>query len=159
MRKQVFGRHFSRSRKAREALFKSLIKTIILHGKIETTYAKAKAIQGDIDEMVGLAKKGGVSAFREISSALSADRKMVAKLVGDATSFKERTSGFTRIVRLPARFGDAAQMARLEWTDQIEVPKVSKVPQVSKVKKVKKERKEKAELRSKKKSKGVVKKV
>lgn len=133
MRKQVFGRHFSRSRKAREALFKSLIKTIILHGKIETTYAKAKAIQGDIDEMVGLAKKGGVSASREISSALSADRKMVAKLVLDATSFKERTSGFTRIVRLPARFGDAAQMARLEWTDQVEVPKKEKVSKATPV--------------------------
>lgn len=119
MKKKVFGRHFSRSRKAREALFKSLTSAFILHGRIETTFARAKSVQGDIDEMVMWAKAGSVAAQREIASALSANRELVAKLVRDVASFKNRGSGFTKITRLPRRFGDAAEMARLEWVDEI----------------------------------------
>lgn len=138
MRKKVFGRHLSRSRKAREALFKSLVKEFILRGKMETTFAKAKSVQGDIDKMVLLARAGGVYASRQIGAFLSAHRNLVSKLVKEASSFKERSSGFTRIIRLPARRGDAAQMARIEWVDQIEVQKVAKVPKVSKASKTKK---------------------
>ena len=87
MRKKVFGRHFSRSRKAREALLKSLIRALILHGKIETSLAKAKAISGDIDGVVRLAKEGSVSALRQISAFVSADRKFVEKFVKDTASF------------------------------------------------------------------------
>ena len=143
MRKKVFGRQFSRSRKAREALFKSLIKEFVLRGRIETTYAKAKSVQGDIDKLALLARKGGVTASRQISAFLSTDRRFVAKLVKEASSFKERSSGFTRIIRLPARKGDSAQMARIEWTEAIiEVPKKEKESKVTKVPKVPKAKKE-----------------
>lgn len=120
MKKKVFGRYFSRSRKAREALFKSLIKAFILHGKMVTTLAKAKAIQGEIDKVVTLAKKDSFSKEREIAAKLSADRKLVEKFVKEVSgSFKERAGGFTRIIRLPSRKGDAAQMARVEWVVEI----------------------------------------
>ena len=137
MRKKVFGRHFSRSRKAREALLKSLIRALILHGKIETSLAKAKAISGDIDRVVRLAKDGSVSALRQISAFVSADRKFVAKFVKDTASFGKRSSGYTRLTRLPRRLGDAAEMARIEWTDQIEVPKVKKQKTEAKKKTIK----------------------
>ena len=143
MRKKVFGRHFSRSRKAREALLKSLIRALILHGKIETSLAKAKAISGDIDGVVRLAKEGSVSALRQISAFVSADRKFVAKFVKDTASFGKRSSGYTRLTRLPRRLGDAAEMARIEWVDQVEVVKVPKVSKVPKVKKQKTEMKKK----------------
>ncbi|MBI4157782.1 50S ribosomal protein L17 [Candidatus Woesebacteria bacterium] len=120
MKKKVFGRYFSRSRKAREALFKSLIKAFFLHGKMTTTLAKAKAIQGEIDKIVTLAKKEGLSKEREIAAKLSADRTQVGKITGEiATTFKERAGGFTRIIKLPVRKGDAAEMARIEWAQQI----------------------------------------
>ena len=91
MKKKVFGRYFSRSRKAREALFKSLIKAFFLHGKMTTTLAKAKAIQGEIDKIVTLAKKEGMSKEREIAAKLSADRVQVRKITNEiATTFKER---------------------------------------------------------------------
>lgn len=120
MKKKVFGRYFSRSRKAREALFKSLIKAFFLHGKINTTLAKAKAIQAEIDKTVTIAKKEGLSKQKEIAAKLSADRELVEKITKEmAASFKERTSGFTRITKLPVRKGDAAEMARIEWVEQI----------------------------------------
>lgn len=119
MRKKVFGRQLSRSRRAREALFKSLIKELILRGKIVTTFAKAKAIQADVDKIVVIVKKEGVAALRQISATLSADREQVARLVKNASTFTQRTSGFTRIVRLTPRKGDAASMARLEWTELV----------------------------------------
>lgn len=120
MKKKVFGRYFSRSRKAREALFKSLIKAFFLHGKINTTLAKAKAIQAEIDKTVTLAKKEGISKEREISSKLSADRALVKKITSEiVTSLKGRTSGYTRIIKLGVRKGDAAEMARIEWVDQV----------------------------------------
>lgn len=120
MKKKVFGRYFSRSRKAREALFKSLIKAFVLHGKITTTLAKAKAIQGEIDKLVTLAKKEGMSKEREIAAKLSADRSQVEKITKEiAIAFKQRTSGYTRIIKLPVRKGDAAEMARIEWVDEL----------------------------------------
>lgn len=130
MKKKVFGRYFSRSRKAREALFKSLMKALILHGKINTTLAKAKAIQPDVEKLVTLAKKDSTSKEREVASFLRADRALTEKLTKQIVpSFKERKGGFTRIIKLPVRKGDSAEMARIEWTDQIainEQPKFKK---------------------------------
>ncbi len=146
MKKKVFGRHFSRSRKAREALFKSLVKDFILHGKMNTTLAKAKAVQKDIDRVVTFAKRTDGSKDREIASLLSADRIFVEKFTKEiAPTFKTRNGGFTRIIKLPSRKGDAAQMARIEWVDAVvEAPKTakkeSKVPKAKKT--VKKEKRE-----------------
>lgn len=121
MRKRVFGRHLSRGRKARTALFRSQIRALVLSGKIETTKAKAKAIQGQIEKLISLAKKSSVSIRRNVLSELGNDRKTVQKLFFKiAPAFAGRNSGFTRIIPLPKRAGDAAEMARIEWTEKIE---------------------------------------
>ena len=95
-----------------------------------TTLAKAKAIQGEVDKVVTLAKKEGLSKEREIAAKLSAGRVQVEKITSEvAATFKDRAGGFTRIIRLPVRKGDAAEMARIEWVQQItvkETPKVKK---------------------------------
>ncbi len=137
MRKRVFGRHLSRGRKARTALFRSLIRALVINGKIETTDAKAKAIQAEIEKLVSLVKKGTISIKRNVLSELGNDRKTVEKLflkIGPA--FKGRNSGFTRIIPLPRRTGDAAEMARIEWTEQIK-EQPSKKKEEIKEKKVK----------------------
>ncbi len=135
MKKKVFGRKLSRSRPAREALFASLIRSMILSGKIVTTKAKAKAIQGDLEKIVTLAKKGDLSARRRVLAYLDNAKDATSALfskVGPA--FKERQSGFIRIISLPVRKGDNAKMARIEWTEAVELKSMSKSKDETKTK-------------------------
>jgi large subunit ribosomal protein L17 len=122
MNKKVFGRKLGRSRPAREALFATLIRSMILNGKIETTMAKAKAIQGDLEHMITLAKKADLSSRRRALAYLDNARTVTDLLFTQVGPFfKTRTSGFTRITSLPARHGDNAKMARIEWTEKVEL--------------------------------------
>lgn len=117
MNKKVFGRKLSRSRPAREALFASLSRALILDGKIVTTKAKAKAFQGDIEGYVNLAKKGTIAARQSVLSSLDNAKDVTDTLFQKiAKMFAQKNSGFTRIVSLPNRKGDNAQMSRIEWT-------------------------------------------
>ena len=124
MRKKVFGRQLSRSRKARRALIRSLIKALIVNGKITTTKAKVKFVQGQVDKLVTLAKKENLSARRKVLAFLGNDRKtndlFFSKVV---PVFKDRKSGFTRLTLLPRRKGDNAEMAILEWVEKYIEPK------------------------------------
>ena len=124
MKKKVFGRKLSRSRPAREALFASGMRSMILNGKIVTTRAKAKAIQPSLEKLVTFAKKGGLSRQRKILASLDNARDALEVMVKKiAPSFASRISGYTRLVSLPARRGDNARMVRIEWTEKIEEPK------------------------------------
>jgi large subunit ribosomal protein L17 len=123
----VFGRKFSRGKKGREALLRSLVRSIVTSNKIVTTHAKAKGIQAQLDKLVTLAKKGTLSARRQILAYVGNDKKTTDTLVNKIVpSFGDRTSGFTRITRLPVRLGDGAEMARLEWVEAIKEVKIEK---------------------------------
>jgi len=142
MRNKVFGRQLSRSRKGRRALIRSLIKALIANGKITTTKAKVKFIQGQVDKLVTLGKKGTVPARRDVLAFLGNDRKTTDFFfMKQIPVFKDRTSGFTRIVLLPRRRGDNAEMATLEWMDKY-VEVVKKVESDKKESKNKKSKKE-----------------
>jgi large subunit ribosomal protein L17 len=155
MRKRVFGKQLSRGRKAREALFKSLFEELILHGRIVTTKAKAKAIQGSVDKLVGLGKKNTVAARREAARVLRNKRDLIEILFKKvAPAFKQRQSGFTRMTLLSKRKGDGAQMASIEWVEKIEMvepkAKEDKAVTTKGAKKVKKETVKKPERKTKK---------
>ncbi|HTK03434.1 MAG TPA: 50S ribosomal protein L17 [Alphaproteobacteria bacterium] len=118
MNKKVFGRKLSRSRPAREALFSSLSRSMILTGKMTTTRAKAKAVVPDIEKLVTLSKKGDISSRRKALSMLDNAKDATVALFGKvATAFANRQSGFTRLTSLPRRKGDNAQQVRVEWTE------------------------------------------
>ena len=138
MNKKVFGRKLGRSRPAREALFSTLIRSMILNGKIETTMAKAKAIQGDLEHMITLTKKADLSSRRKALAYLD-NARTVSDLLFTRVGpfFKTRQSGFTRITSLPARKGDNAKMARIEWTEKVELKQINtdKKPKNTDVKK------------------------
>ena len=120
MNKKVFGRKLSRSRPAREALFASLTQALIINGKIVTTRAKAKAVIGSVEKMVTLAKVGTIASRRKVMSKLDNKREAVDALFQKVVkAFSAKTSGFVRIISLPRRVGDNAQMARMEWTEKI----------------------------------------
>jgi large subunit ribosomal protein L17 len=151
MNKKVFGRKLSRSRPSREALFASLAQSLIINGRIVTTRAKAKAVAGSVEKLVTLAKNGSIASRRKVMSRLDNGREAVDILFQKiAKAFATRNSGFIRIISLPRRLGDNAQMVRMEWTEKIEF-ETKKKPE-AKVKKTEEKPKKaaKKEVKSKK---------
>ena len=121
MRKKVFGRKLSRDRGSREALFRALSKALIVNGAINTTKAKAKAVQPSVEKMVKQALSRGISKRRLVYGFLGNDRKVTDEFFNKVlASLSNKSSGYTRIINLPRRRGDAAEMARLEWSVKIE---------------------------------------
>lgn len=114
MKHRVKGKKLGRNITHRKALFKNLIIALITHGEIKTTEAKAKSIKRLVDKLITRAKKGTVHSRRLLGSFLH-DKKAVNKLVDEiAPGFKDRTSGFTRIVKLGRRRGDDSMVANIE---------------------------------------------
>jgi len=116
MKKNVFGRKLKRDKNERKALFKSLMSSLILHERIQTTEEKAKAIKPEIEKLVTKAKKRGNVSLNIIKSSIHpvAFEKFIANV---APRFTERNGGYTRIIRLHKRLGDQAQMVLIEWTE------------------------------------------
>jgi len=88
---------------------------LVLHGKIETTEAKAKSIKPLADKMVTLGKRGDLAARRQ-AAAFLLDPAAVKKLFDEvAPRYSDRNGGYTRIIKTGVRRGDAAPMAIIEW--------------------------------------------
>ena len=122
MRHRKKGKKLARNTQQRQALFKGLLQSLIINEQIKTTEAKAKAVKRLMDKLITQAKKGSLSARRQVMAFLP-DKKAVHKLFDViAPRTKTRTSGFTRFVRLGRRRGDNTQMAKIEFVDQAVTP-------------------------------------
>jgi large subunit ribosomal protein L17 len=118
MRHRIDGRHFKRHTGARLALYRGLIKSLLLHEKIKTTEARAKEISGLAHKVITLGKDTGLHARRQIVAELGGDQQLAAKVVDVlGPRFKERPGGYTRMAALGPRNGDAAPMVMLELMD------------------------------------------
>ena len=107
-------RKLGRDSSARKALFRSVLTSFFRHGRIETTEAKAKEVSGLADQLITLAKRGDLAARRTAIARLY-DEDVVRKLFDEiAEKYKDRQGGYTRIMKLGPRRGDAAPMALLE---------------------------------------------
>lgn len=123
MRHQIAGRKLSRTSSQRKALFRNLIRELYIHERIITTEAKARAVRSDAEKLITKAKHGlsgkiaRVHAQRQVVAYLN--DKTVAKKVFDelAPRYMERNGGYTRILKLGKRFGDAAEMAIIELVE------------------------------------------
>ncbi|MDR3564668.1 MAG: 50S ribosomal protein L17 [Negativicutes bacterium] len=110
----MFYRKLGRDSSARKALFRSILTSFFAHERIETTEAKAKEITKLIAKMITLAKRGDLHARRQVLSFLM-DEEVTKKLFDViALKYKERQGGYTRIMKLGPRRGDAAPMAIIE---------------------------------------------
>ena len=117
MRHHVAGRRLSRSKDQRRALRKNLITQLFKHDRIKTTEAKAKAIRGDAEKLVTLAKRGDLHSRRLAASRLN-ESEVLNKLFDElATRYEDRSGGYTRILRLGPRLGDRAEMVLLELVE------------------------------------------
>lgn len=118
--------------KERKALFRGLISSLVLKGKIKTTEAKAKAIKGQIDKLVSRAKKSGLTARRQLLTTL--DKGAVERLLNDISPrFSGRSSGFTQMIKLGPRKGDNAPLVLLQWVGLADIQREEeKKPEVKK---------------------------
>lgn len=129
MHHNVFGRKLSRSKNERRRLFANLIRSLVLHGKIVTTQAKAKAIKPMVDKCITMAKKGTSASYRNVLATVI-DAKIAKQLVKDAKDrFHTRTSGYTRIIKLGKRSGDATEEVMMSFVDEVIPTEVVKQPE------------------------------
>lgn len=113
------GRKFGRERDQRKALLKGLATSLVEHGKIETTLPKAKELVRYIEKLITKAKKGDLANRRAVIAGLST-QTAAFKLVDEiAPQLTGRTSGHVRVQRTRLRVGDAAQMATIEFVDEL----------------------------------------
>lgn len=124
MRHRVAGRKLGRSSGQRTALRRSLITEFIRHERIRTTRAKADAIRGAAERLITTAKRGNAAGAlkavhaRRLAAARLNDPEVVKKLFDEiAPRYRDRPGGYTRIIRLGPRPGDAAEMVLLELVE------------------------------------------
>jgi large subunit ribosomal protein L17 len=119
MRHRRAGRKLGRDSAHRKALYSNLASALIEHGRIKTTEAKAKEVRPIVEQMITLGKRGDVAAHRQAVAFLRS--KSVAHMLFSevAPRFADRPGGYTRVVKLGPRQGDAANMAYLEFVDYV----------------------------------------
>jgi large subunit ribosomal protein L17 len=111
------GRKLGRDASHRKALYANLASALIEHGRIKTTAAKAKEVKPIAEQMITLGRRGGVHARRQALAYLRS-QDVVHKLFSDVgPRFVDRNGGYSRIVRIGPRQGDAAEMVYLELVD------------------------------------------
>jgi large subunit ribosomal protein L17 len=112
---RIGGRKLSRKHGPRMSLYRNLIVAILRYEQVKTTEARAKEIRGQVDRVIGLAKDGSLTARRRVVSELPDEPLVIDKLFNEiAPRYGDRTSGFTRIVRIGPRPGDAAPIVQIE---------------------------------------------
>jgi len=125
MRHQVSGYRLGRSTGARLALRRNLIKQLYTHERIQTTRAKAAAIRGEAERLITIARNSAqgsdiekVNARRLVISKLG-DNQLIKRLFDEiAPRFATRNGGYTRMLKLGPRMGDAAEMVILELVEE-----------------------------------------
>jgi large subunit ribosomal protein L17 len=112
---RIAGRKLGRSHDHRQAMLGNLAVAVLRYERVKTTEAKAKEVRGLVDGMITLAKRGDLHARRQLVSRMPHEPLIVEKLMGEiATKYADRPSGFTRIVKLGQRAGDAAPIVQIE---------------------------------------------
>lgn len=130
MRHRRTGRKLGRNSAHREALFMNLAGALITHGRIRTTEAKAKELRPYVERLVTKARVDNLHNRRTVMRTLRMHDKATARKAGEKTvvqrlfeevapRFVDRPGGYTRIVKLGSRPGDAAPMAFIEWVDYV----------------------------------------
>ncbi len=114
MRHQSKGRQLSRTSEHRRALLRNMATSLITHGGITTTVAKAKELRPYTEKLITLARRGDLHARRQVSQKIR-EREALTRLFTEiGPRFASRPGGYIRILKLGHRPGDAAEMARIE---------------------------------------------
>jgi large subunit ribosomal protein L17 len=117
MRHRKKGRKLNRTASHRRATLRNMATSLFRHGRIRTTTAKAKELRPYAERLITLAKRGDLHA-RRLAAAKIQDRQVLGTLFDDlGPRYAERPGGYTRILKLGSRKGDAAEMSLIELVD------------------------------------------
>ncbi|MBT3350021.1 MAG: 50S ribosomal protein L17 [Nitrospinaceae bacterium] len=118
MRHRWTGRKLGRRSKHRKAMTRNLITSVLDEERVKTTLAKAKEVRRHVERVITLGKRGTLHARRQ-AAAIVRTPAIVQKLMDTlGPRYAERPGGYTRIIQMPPRVGDAAPMAILELVDR-----------------------------------------
>jgi large subunit ribosomal protein L17 len=125
MRHSVAGYKLGRTKSARIALRRNLIKQLFTHERIQTTKAKAAAIRGEAEKLITLARNSASGSdidklnARRLAISKMGDNQLIKRLFDDiAPRFATRPGGYTRVLKLGPRLGDSAEMVVLELVEE-----------------------------------------
>ena len=127
MRHRQSGRQLNRNSSHRQAMFRNMASSLVKHGVIKTTVAKAKELRRVVEPLITLAKTDSV-ANRRLAFARTQDKEVVGILFNElGPRYQERPGGYTRVLKCGYRTGDKAPMAYIELVDR---PVVEDAPEV-----------------------------
>lgn len=125
MRHNKAGRRLGRTTSHRIAMFRNMVTSLLNHERVVTTDAKAKEIRSIAEKMITLGKRGDLHAMRQ-AAAYIREKSVVTKLFSTiAPRYKERQGGYTRIIKLGQRLGDAAPLSVIELVEEELTPKAN----------------------------------
>ncbi|MEL7666175.1 MAG: 50S ribosomal protein L17 [Candidatus Shapirobacteria bacterium] len=131
MRHRVSGRKLGRNRNQRQALFRTLLRSLFTHGSIETTQAKAKAILPQAEKMAAMAVKGDLISRRKLFAVFQ-DRNFVNQVVAIfSQTFPNQKQNFTKLQNIKIRQGDNALIVKLSFIKDLDyksLPKNESIP-------------------------------
>lgn len=112
---QIAGRRLGRASDHRMHMLANLAVAVLRYEKVRTTEAKAKEVRGIVDRMITVAKRGDLAARRSLAAEMPHEPLIIQKLLGEISEkYADRESGYTRIVKIGPRLGDAAPMVQIE---------------------------------------------
>lgn len=128
MRHNKAGRRLGRTTSHRTAMFRNMVTSFLQHESITTTDAKAKELRPIAEKLITLGKRGDLHAIRQASSFLR-DKKVVTKLVSViGPRYKDREGGYTRIIKIGQRAGDASPVSVIQLVEEQIKTKDTKKP-------------------------------
>lgn len=114
MRHHNANRKFGRKTNKRGALIKSLARSLILHERIQTTEAKAKELRPFVEKLITAGRENSITSRRKLVTSVGSEgSKKLVEVLGP--KYKERSGGYTRILKLSSRNHDASPMAQIEF--------------------------------------------
>jgi large subunit ribosomal protein L17 len=119
MRHHRKGKKLGRTSAHRKALYSNLAGSLIEHGRIKTTLAKAKAVRPIAEQMITLGRRGDLHARRQALAYLHSNDVVTMLFSEVAPRFTDRPGGYSRIVKLGPRWGDSAELVYLELVDYV----------------------------------------
>ena len=117
MRHRKKGRHLNRTAEHRKAMLRNMATSLFVHGRIETTVAKAKELRVYAEPLITKARRGDLHARRSVARKIH-DSAALAKLFDEiGPRYAERPGGYTRVIKVGHRAGDAADLAIIELVE------------------------------------------
>ena len=117
MRHHNANKKFGREAGQREALFRSLIRSLFVKGSITTTESRAKAIRPMAEKLITRGKDATLADRRTLIARMGGDARIAHKIETIAAGFKDRAGGYLRIVKMGPRKGDGSPMATIQFTE------------------------------------------